>query len=81
MYCQSEGSAFDWGGAGYALEAIKCMVYPVCTRRFIVIVLHLVVTINVMFATIHSLHTDGSPYMIFTNQIGVGLQHERDHHT
>ena len=35
---------------------------------FIVIVLHLVVTINVMFATIHSLHTDGSPYMIFTNQ-------------
>ena len=48
---------------------------------FIVIVLHLVVTMNVMFAAAHSLHTDGSPYMIFTNQIGVGLHHERDHHT
>ena len=35
---------------------------------FIVIVLHLVVTINVMFATIHYLFTSGSPYMICTNQ-------------
>ena len=35
---------------------------------FIVIVLHLVVTINVMFATIHYLHTNNSPYMICTNQ-------------
>ena len=42
---------------------------PVCTRRFIVIVLHLVVTINVMFATIHSLqYTESSPYIICTNQ-------------
>ena len=69
MYCQREGSAFDWGGAGYALEAITCMVYVQFTHAFYNNSFTFSSRHNVMFAAKHSLHTDdSSPYMICTNQ-------------